>query len=190
MPGRPRNPDVDVRIRRALIESLASDGFSGLSIDKVCVRAGVPRATFYRRWDNLYEAVADAFHDAFLFKDLVETDEPLQDIVGFFMAMVNLYNEPVMGPCMGSIVQESRLRPELARMTGAHFVTRRTVNRAYVTSALRRLGREDAIDADLLVDTLSGLAINTYVTARPVSHANVELVVRRLLGMPAEPTAA
>lgn len=182
--GRRRDPEVDRRIRNASIEGLAAEGFSGLTIDKICVRAGVPRATFYRRWDSLYAAVADAFHEAFLFKDLAESEAPLDDIVAFFLEMVALYNAPVIGPCMGLIVQEARLRPELEKLTTAHFVARRARNRAYVASALARLGRPDAVDPDLLVDVLSGLAMNTMATGRKVSRRDAELVVRRLIGLP------
>lgn len=182
--GRRRDPEVDRRIRNAAIEGLAAEGFSGLTIDKICLRAGVPRATFYRRWDSLYAAVADAFHEAFLFKDLAETDSPLADIVGFFQEMVALYTTPVIGPCMGLIVQEARLRPELAELTTAHFVARRARNRAYVAGALERLGRPEAIDPDLLVDVLSGLAMNTMATDRKISRRDAELIVRRLIGLP------
>lgn len=181
MPGRPRDPEVDEKVRRAVLETLAATGFSGLTIDKVCVRAGVPRATFYRRWSSLHEAVADAFHDEFLFRDLPETDDALADIVGFFMAMVALYNDPVMGPCMGLVAQEGRLHAELGKRNAEHFGERRARNRAYVARALARLGRAEAIDPDLLMDVMSGAAINSYLVARPLGRESAELIVRRLV---------
>ncbi len=180
-PGRPRDPEVDGKVRRALLETLAAHGFTGLTIDKVCARAGVPRATFYRRWSNLHEAVADAFHDVFLFRDLPETDDALGDIVAFFMAMVALYNDPVMGPCMGLIAQEGRFNPELGERNALHFGERRSRNRAYVARALTRLGRAEAIEPDLLMDVMSGAAINSYLVSRPLGREKAELIVRRLV---------
>lgn len=180
-PGRPRDPEVDEKVRRAVLESLAAHGFSGLTIDKICVAAGVPRATFYRRWSTLNEAVADAFHEMFLFRDLTRTDDPLQDIVGFFMAMAALYNDPVMGPCMGLISHEGRLQADLGELIVDHFVERRTRNRAFVADALARLGRADVIDPDLMMDVMSGTAMNSYLVSRPVSRENAELIVRRLV---------
>src|SRR4051812_48142722 len=74
-PGRPRDPEVERRMKQAALEALAEHGFSGITLEKICERAGVPRATFYRRWATPLEAVGEAFNEAFLFRALPDTGD-------------------------------------------------------------------------------------------------------------------
>ena len=41
--GRPRNPELEQRLKRVALEILAQYGFSGLTLEKVCAGAKVPR---------------------------------------------------------------------------------------------------------------------------------------------------
>ena len=112
-PGRPRDPEVERRMKRAALETLAEHGFSGLTLERICERAGAPRATFYRRWATPIEAVAEAFDDAFHFPELPDTGDVVKDLVILGQAILSLYGDPVMGPCMSFLMAESRVRPEL-----------------------------------------------------------------------------
>ena len=116
-PGRPRDSEVERRIRAAVLQVLAENGFSGLTIEKICVRAQVPRATFYRRWANPTEAVADAFNDAVVHRALPDTGDVVEDLVHLFMGMVAQYTDPVLGACMSFIIPEARLKPDLLALT-------------------------------------------------------------------------
>ena len=60
-PGRPRSAKADEAITRAVIE-LLSEGQNGaaLSMDAVAARAGVGKATIYRRWPNKEAMLIDA----------------------------------------------------------------------------------------------------------------------------------
>ncbi len=49
-PGRPRDPELDQVILDATIELLCQEGFAGTSVEAVAERAGVSKATIYRRW--------------------------------------------------------------------------------------------------------------------------------------------
>ena len=51
--GRPRDPGLDEAIARATKEVLAERGLAALTLEGVARRAGVSRATVYRRWPNL-----------------------------------------------------------------------------------------------------------------------------------------
>src|SRR5687768_1506454 len=50
--GRPRRADAGAAIIRATIELLQELGVAGLSMDLLAQRAGVGKATIYRRWDS------------------------------------------------------------------------------------------------------------------------------------------
>ncbi len=59
-PGRPRERRADRAIITATLELFAEDGYHALSIEAVAARAGVGKATVYRRWPGKKELVIDA----------------------------------------------------------------------------------------------------------------------------------
>lgn len=185
-PGRPRDSEVERRIRAAVLQVLAENGFSGMTIEKICARAQVPRATFYRRWANPTEAVADAFNDAVVHRSLPDTGDIVQDLVQFFMNIVAHYTDPVLGPCMSFIIPEAKLRPDLLALTQRDFLERRSHNLTIVRRGIERGQVPPSVDPNMVLDVLNGLALNVYATGRKVSAPAAEQLVRRLL----EPQAA
>ena len=63
--GRPRDPELERRMKQVSLEVLAEHGFSGLTLEKICSRAKVSRATFYRRWTTPDTLVSEAFNERF-----------------------------------------------------------------------------------------------------------------------------
>ena len=67
-PGRPRSEQADQAIIDATLEVFAESGPDGLCIEQVAARAGVGKATIYRRWpgkeDLLVDAIGVAAHAA------------------------------------------------------------------------------------------------------------------------------
>ncbi|HEY5881826.1 MAG TPA: TetR/AcrR family transcriptional regulator [Nakamurella sp.] len=59
-PGRPRERRVDRAITTAALEIFADEGYHALSMESVATRAGVGKATIYRRWPGKKELVIDA----------------------------------------------------------------------------------------------------------------------------------
>lgn len=63
-PGRPRDPDVDLRILSTAIEVYAREGWSGFTIGKVAAAAGTGKSPIYRRWSNKNELLVAALEEA------------------------------------------------------------------------------------------------------------------------------
>ncbi|GHE09717.1 helix-turn-helix domain-containing protein [Klenkia taihuensis] len=59
--GRPRDPALDVAILDAALELLCEGGLDACALDEVARRAGVGKATIYRRWRSKDDLVRDAF---------------------------------------------------------------------------------------------------------------------------------
>lgn len=59
-PGRPRDPSLDVAIRRVALDLLADVGYAALTMEAVAAAAGVGKATLYRRWPGKEQLVVDA----------------------------------------------------------------------------------------------------------------------------------
>jgi AcrR family transcriptional regulator len=58
-PGRPRSEHADHAIMAAALELFAESGPAGLCIEQVAARAGVGKATIYRRWPGKEDMLLD-----------------------------------------------------------------------------------------------------------------------------------
>jgi AcrR family transcriptional regulator len=59
-PGRPRQEGVDQAIVLATLELFVEDGYHALTVEAVAAKAGVSKATIYRRWQGKRDLVVDA----------------------------------------------------------------------------------------------------------------------------------
>jgi AcrR family transcriptional regulator len=71
--GRPRSSDADRAILAAAGDLLAARGFEAMSIEEVAARAGVGKATIYRRWPSKGLLALDAFVVSFSAEQPVTT---------------------------------------------------------------------------------------------------------------------
>ena len=71
-PGRPRSEASHQAIIRATLELLLESGYRSLTMEGVRARAGVGKATIYRRWSSKEELVRDAI--VFMHDDLQAPD--------------------------------------------------------------------------------------------------------------------
>ena len=61
-PGRPRDPSRDEAIFAATLALFAEHGYAGVSIEGVAARAGVGKATIYRRYASKAQLVVESVH--------------------------------------------------------------------------------------------------------------------------------
>ena len=59
-PGRPRSEQAEQAIIEATLDLFAEKGFEGVCVELVAARAGVGKATIYRRWANKEELLLAA----------------------------------------------------------------------------------------------------------------------------------
>lgn len=173
------------------MEQLAEHGFSGLTIEKICAAAGVPRATFYRRWPTAAAAVSDAFNARFESGVLETTGDLQRDLEAFAAKLMALYNDPLLGPCLLFILTESKLRPELTAHMGEVEVARRKRNMTTLSQALQDGGYRCGVSARLILAGLNGMAQSTYLSNRKFAAADFREFIAQLLRpadtRPAEP---
>jgi AcrR family transcriptional regulator len=60
-PGRPRSEQAEQAIIEATLDLFAERGFEGVCVEAVAARAGVGKATIYRRWPHKEELLLAAF---------------------------------------------------------------------------------------------------------------------------------
>jgi len=59
-PGRPRSEQAEQAIIEATLDVFAEHGFEGVCVELIAARAGVGKATIYRRWPNKEELLLAA----------------------------------------------------------------------------------------------------------------------------------
>ena len=157
-PGRPRSAEADQAILRAALELLASDGYAALTMERVRERAGVGKATLYRRYGSKEELARAAIAN-------LNSDIPMPrdtgSIAGDFAATAQVF---LAGAARtGALVLMPRLLSEVAgdpdmhALFSEHLVEpRRRVVRGIVERAKARGEIRADVDSDLAVDLMVG----------------------------------
>jgi AcrR family transcriptional regulator len=176
---------VEEKILRAALDVLAEDGFSGLSVDRICARAGVPRGSFYRRWSTPIEAVLDALT---LFTGdiaLEDTGDLAGDLLAYMKRLIAMHADPIMGVCRAFMATEARVRPDVTAAlvrSGREKVER---DRDRLAAVMLRQGFSGPLHADLVLNAVHGVAINTVAYWR-LTDDDMKVFIATLLGRAAD----
>lgn len=167
-PGRPRSAESHQAILRATLELLAIEGLRGLSVEAIAQRAGVGKATIYRRWSAKEEIVAEAVSN-------LQAELPVPDTGtarGDFLAFAQFLAERASATGGGAEIL-ARLLGEAAHDERLHQIFTENLvgpRRAAVRTILER-GRErgelrDDIDIELMIDVIVGANIYRALVRR------------------------
>lgn len=164
-PGRPRSLEADRAILRAAVDLLADEGYGGVTMEGVAARAGVGKATVYRRWATKSALVVDAVsacrESAFCPPD---TGSAKDDLLVFIRGFLDHLRTSDAGRVMPALVAELARSSELAVAFREGFVQPR---RARVLEAVRRgiergEVRPDA-DPELVADAVVALLMHRFL---------------------------
>lgn len=158
--GRPRDPGVDEDILRAALDLLTEGGFERLSMEAVASRAGVAKATIYRRFPSKIDLVAAMMHTfapplaAPPDTGSVRTD--LQAIAATLReSMCSTTDTGRMLPAMVSAAKEhDEVRDAMQRFTAARRKRIDHVVRAAIERGELREGTDAAVVGDMLVGAM------------------------------------
>ena len=156
-PGRPRDARVDSAVLAATIAEVTERGFGGATIDGIAARAGVGKATIYRRWPNK-EAVLQ-----YVGAQLTDTCESIDsgdlrtDLLSIFEPLAEQFRGG--GPIatlMPGLIAEAAHDESIREMVGRLAADRRSgavdaIERARKRGELRR-----GTDANAVIDMIAG----------------------------------
>lgn len=94
-PGRPRNEDACRAIRDSALELVVANGFAGVTIESIAERAGVAKATVYRRWTCKAELIVHAFFETVAARVRIQDSG---DLRADFRAQLRLVVREMAGP--------------------------------------------------------------------------------------------
>jgi AcrR family transcriptional regulator len=176
--GRPRSVDADRAIIDAVLEEVIAVGIDGMSIEQIAARAGVAKATVYRRWPNKEALLLDAVTGVQVELPTlagVSVRDDLVELVDSMRRRVADAAQPGeslasrLYPCM---IAEGMRHPEIAAKYKQRVVEQR---REAVREVIRRGIADGDLRADLDVETMLLLLIAPMLVQLYMWSAGVAL---------------
>ena len=173
--SRPRSAESHAAILQATLELVVEDGLRGTTIEGIAARAGVGKATIYRRWKTKEELFQEALRSvAFPLPD-PDTGSVRGDVTGIITYNLQhaTRNAALLMP---RLMVEAADDPELfAVMQDVLVEPRREVMRTILRRGAERGEVREDVDPEAAIDLLVG----PYIYAVLVTGADLEQVVAR-----------
>jgi len=177
-PGRPRDAGRDEAILKATLDLVSADGLPALTVDAVAARAGVSKATIYRRWSSKEAMLLDAWRE--LPGPIVtpDTGSVRQDLVTLFDEFARKLRAGKLARVLPHMHAAAQVDPDLGRQYRAFLAERRKPLILMVQRAVARGELPAGTDAEFVQELIQGpLYYRAVVIDRPVPRSHVEQVV-------------
>jgi AcrR family transcriptional regulator len=181
--GRPREARADQAIRAAALELMAEQGVQALRMGDVATRAGVGKATIYRRYRSKDELVADAVGGLVSEIAVPDTGSTRSDLLALMNEAVELYSSSPAAGLMPTVVDEMSRNPRFAEIARDRFLTgRRAALREVFERGVGRGELRGDLDVELALDVLGGpLFYRLMITGGPIDARLATNVVELIL---------
>ena len=182
-PGRPRSERADQAIIDAALSLFAESGPEGLCIERVAARAGVGKATIYRRWPGKEDLLLAAVAALKAPMPELAGRSAREDLVTLLGSMCQETTDPRRARQFALLLGEGAKYPRLmARYVETVLEPRREV----IRTVLRRGIASGELRPDLDIDAALFMLIGAVVARRgheqhPVPPEYAERVVNELL---------
>jgi AcrR family transcriptional regulator len=182
-PGRPRSEEADRAIIEAALSLFAESGPEGLCIERVAARAGVGKATIYRRWPGKEDLLLDAMAALKLPLPEPKGTSVREDLVAILDAMLLEFADRRRARQLALLQGEGAKYP---RLMSRYLETVVEPRREVIRSALRRGVATGELREDTDVEVAT-LMLGGTVVARsrdgepPVDRRFARQVVDELL---------
>jgi AcrR family transcriptional regulator len=188
--GRPRDQRADRAIVTAALELMADRGVRDLRMDDVAERAGVGKATIYRRYASKDALVSDAVAALVSEIAIPDTGSTRDDLLALMGQAVELYSGSLAAGLMPAVIEEARRNPSLATTVRNGFLTkRRAALRAVLERGVQRGDLRGDLDFELALDVLGGaIFYRLLVTGGPIDERLAEGIVELILRGERPPT--
>ena len=181
--GRPRDERLDAAIVAAAVAEVGAQGWGGATIEGIAARAGVGRASIYRRWGSKYELFQYAAVSITQPSDGVDTGCFFDDLFAALLPIADMLTQPELAALLPSLLAEAT-NDEAVRSTVHTFAGR--CRQQAIDAVERARARGDvaeSTDADALVDMLAGGLVYRRLLLGEVADATaVRALIRQALG--------
>ncbi|MGD9795659.1 MAG: TetR/AcrR family transcriptional regulator [Acidimicrobiia bacterium] len=170
--GRPRDARTDVAVLQAVLDLAAEHGLAHLSMDAVAARAGVAKATIYRRWPSKEALIIESWRCLIAPVETPDTGTLRGDIE--LMLSTLLDNLDGRGfDMLAQVAAAARSDEALASALQEFLAARRQPMRAVLQRYIDRGVLAADLDVDLVADTIVGPLLYRLMLSRSVVDAAV-----------------
>ncbi len=160
--GRPRSEEAHQAILEATLELLVEVGFSALTVEGVASRAGVGKATIYRRWASKLPLVVEAFGQLPGFEE-VDTGNVAEDLKQMLRGYIQVFNSTPLASALPSLAGERAHNPELSELFDPVSRQRRQPLRHALERGVARGELPADLDLELAADLVVGpIAVSLF----------------------------
>lgn len=176
--GRPRSPAVDASVLEAVLVLIGEVGIGSMSVDEVAARAGVSKASIYRRWSSKEAMVLDALERSLDVFDAIDTGDTAADLRAYAHELARRFREGQRRDVLPHLIAAAHTDPGVAETFQRFVANRRRPVLAIVERGIERGGLRDDVDPGIAVDLIVGpLMYRRLVGDRSVDGGFADAVV-------------
>lgn len=169
----------------ATLELAQEVGINGMSMDDLAARAGVAKATIYRRWSSKETLVIDALRTAITPFEVVDTGSLRGDLDAYLGEVVERFDRDSMYDILPHLI-EAGCRDHAVRESLDDYVrNRRGPLGALFARAVDRGEIGASVDLDVLIDVVIGpFVYRRLLTHDPIDAEFVEKLLMIVMPTP------
>lgn len=176
--GRPRNEAHDEAILDATLELVAKVGIAGLTVDAVAHRAGVGKATIYRRWSTKEAMLLDAWNSCIVIDLVPDTGSLRGDMESLFAPKDHKIPAEAMKRIFPQLIAAAKVNPDVDATYKAFVEQRRLPMRVALERAIARGELPTNVDLGLVQDVLiAPFFYRSFITDAPIDETVVAQVL-------------
>lgn len=174
--GRPRSAKAHKAILDATLCELQDKGFAALTVDSIAAKAGVSKATIYRRWPSKNALCLAAF-DSLPEINVPDTGSIYEDLKTIMVQFLGFLETTPSMSALASLTEKRTHNPDIADALDLEMNRRREPLRTIVRRGITRGEIARSIDVELLIDAVMGpLLMRQLILASPAHKSNVQMV--------------
>jgi AcrR family transcriptional regulator len=165
------------------LDEYGERGFDGMSVDAVATRAGVSKATIYRRFDSKLDLVKGAMYEsAGARKPIPDTGSLVGDLHALLTNLIELTQDPTLGCNVRMMVADGVRNPELGLAHEEFVRYRRSGTLAVFERAIGNGEMRADVDLQVAGDMLTGpIFYRHLVSHMPIDEAYADSVIEAFL---------
>ncbi|MEO6158880.1 MAG: TetR/AcrR family transcriptional regulator, partial [Ilumatobacteraceae bacterium] len=134
--GRPRDDAASPAILQATLDEVAEVGLAGLTVEAVAARAGVGKATIYRRWSSKEALMLDAWVSCTPDKAVPHTGSLRGDLLALFSHVEAGLTTGMMQRIFPQMIAAAKVNPGVADAYRSFIAQRRRPLRTVLERAV------------------------------------------------------
>jgi len=184
--GRPFDAQTGQAILDATTQLLIEVGYGRLRVDAVAARAGVSKATIYRRWRSKSELLRATLSQVEETVPIADTGDLRRDLQALMRTAVVEFVDSEAADLMPQLSAEAQIDPEVREFLHSYARTRRGAVREILERAQHRGDVRDDLDLEVVIDMLTApifvrkLITGASINTRAIDDA-IDVVLRGVL---------